>query len=269
MVRGVRNSKNRGSAPLSVTPLGAHFQQTGSLVRVMAGGLDQSVVDLERPEVIEFEYLQHIDLLTHLTIENWDNPHPRAYHAGAGACALPLAWQATYPKMSQVAVEVDEVLAQKVSEAASLKRRPRLKLRVGDAREVLEGSVARYDLIIRDAFLGTQTPRHLRTQSWTELVASRLTDPGAYFANIGRDRTTPTKEEVATILSVFDQVVVVTDPKVWKGQRPGNLIAAAWTGPTPDWDAVEREVRRLPLPARVYHPEEIHKWLGGTQPLKN
>lgn len=263
----MNNSRNRGAAPLSITPLGAHFQQMGSLVRVSAGGLDQSVVDLDRPETIEFEYLQHIDLLLNLTVEHWENRHPRAYHAGAGACALPLAWETLYPGMSQVAAEVDEVLAQKVTQAANLRRRPRLKLRIGDAKEILEGSRAQYDIIVRDAFLGADTPRHLRTSEWTNLVASRLRDPGVYFANIGRDRRTPTKEEIATIMATFDQVIVVTDPKVWKAQRSGNLIAAAWQGPTPDWDEVDRAMRRLPLPARAYAPEEIHKWLGGTQPL--
>lgn len=252
---------------MSITPLGAHFQQMGSLVRVSAGGLDQSVVDLQRPETIEFEYLQHIDLLMGLTLDQWDVPHPRAYHAGAGACALPLAWEVLHPRMSQVAVEVDEVLAEKVTQAANLRRRPRLKLRVGDAKEVLEGSQAQYDIIVRDAFLGTDTPRHLRTSEWTNLVASRLRSPGVYFANIGRDRRTPTKEEIATIMATFDQVLVITDPKVWKAQRSGNLIAAAWVGPTPSADEVDRAVRRLPLPARAYTPQEISKWLGGTQPL--
>lgn len=261
-------AKSKKSPPAShlVTPSGAHISRAGSTLRVQAGGVDQSAVDLDRPAVIEFEYLQHMDLLLDLAFSMWDCTHPRVFHAGAGACALPLAWESKHPHLSQVAAEIDEELAQRVIEEAGLRRKPRLKMRVGDAAEVLARSSSKYHLIIRDAFVGPTTPRHLRTTAWLNLVVSRLHSEGIYFANVGRDRKGPAKEDVAAVLEAFPTVTVVADPKVWRGDRSGNLVVAGWST-TPDLDEIDRRLRRLPLPVRLYRPDEINRWLGGARPL--
>lgn len=261
-----KNQKGLAS-PLVATSLGAQISRTGSTIRVSSAGVEQSAIDLSRPRVIEFEYLQHMDLLLDAGLQVWDSPHPRVLHAGAGACALPLAWEATYPQLSQVAVEIDPELAEEVSRAAGLKRKPRLKLRVGDAAEVLTGSQSRYNVIVRDAFIGPHTPHHLRTSSWTRLVSSRLLDEGVYLANVGRDSSNVGKEDVATILDAFPASTIITDPKVWRGDRSGNLVVAGWVGDLPDFEEIERQIRRLPLPARLYRSDEVQLWLGGARPL--
>ena len=259
--------QKRTALPHSVTRMGTEISTTGSSLRVSASGIEQSVIDLSRPKTIEFEYLQHMDVLLDMANEAWSIPHLRAFHGGAGACALPLAWEAKHPAMSQVAVEVDPELVEVVGRAAGLKRKPRLKLRVGDAEKVLAGSGAKYNVIVRDAFVGPRTPRHLTTRKWTNLVASRLLDEGVYLVNVGRDRTAPSKEEVATVLDIFAVTTVVTDPKVWRGDRGGNLVVAGWVGLLPDFDELDRVLRRLPLPARLYRTDEVRRWLGGAQPI--
>ena len=260
-------AQKRTALPHSVTQMGSEISATGAHLRVSTSGVEQSAIDLDRPQTIEFEYLQHMDVLLDSVAQEWSLPHLRAFHGGAGACALPLAWEAKHPGMAQVAVEVDPELAEVVNNAAGLKRKPRLRLRVGDAEQVLFGSGAKYNVIVRDAFVGPRTPRHLTTTKWTRLVASRLMDEGVYLANVGRDATAPSKEEVATILSVFPVTTIVTDPKVWRGDRSGNLVVAGWVGTPPDFDELDRSLRRLPLPARLYRTDEVSRWLGGTQPL--
>lgn len=259
--------RNRTASQL-ITPAGAEFSRTGTYLRVRTGGIEQSAVDLSRPEVIEFEYLQHMDVLLDAVVPLWQFAHPRVFHAGAGACALPLAWERKHPHISQVAVEVDAELAAQVVTEAGLRKLPRLRMRVGDARDVLAGSSAQYSLIVRDAFKGPQTPWHLRTTEWMNLVTSRLQTEGAYFANVGRDPGSKTKEEVATIVAAYPNTVVITDPKVWRGDRSGNLVVASFQGVAPRWKEVERELRRLPLPARLYHGAEVSRWLGGASPLR-
>lgn len=260
-------AKPRKRAPSSfqVTPLGTQISRVGSTLRVQAGGVDQSAVDLDRPTTIEFEYLQHMDLLADLFFPHLA-PHPRVFHAGAGACALPLAWEGKFPLISQVAAEVDEDLANLVKEEAGLRRKPRLKLRVGDAAQILQGSSSKYHLIVRDAFMGPITPHHLRTSAWMDLVSSRLHEGGAYFANVGRDRGGPAKEDVAAVAQAFPTVTVITDPKAWRGDRNGNLVVAGWAQ-APDLDEVDRRLRRLPLPVRLFRPNEVNRWLGGATPL--
>lgn len=257
-------SNRSASSTHQVTPAGTHISRSGSTLRVSAGGVDQSTVNLARPAVIEFEYLQHMDLLLDATMPLWEAAHPRVFHAGAGACALALAWESKHAGLSQVAAEVDAELAETVRVEANLRRKPRLRLKVGDAKELLTGSQARYHLIIRDAFIGPDTPRHLRTVSWMSLIRTRLQQEGAYFANVGKDRSHAAKQDVAAVVQTFPQVVVVTDPKVWRGDRNGNLVVAAWSGLRPDIDEVDRQLRRLPLPARLYRTDEVHRWLGGA-----
>lgn len=260
-------TRNRGVTPHDVTALGAHISVNGSTLHVRSGGVDQSVVNLARPEILEFEYLQHIDLLVDLTLPLLDTTRPRAFHAGAGGCALPLAWEARYPHMSQVAVEVDAQLAAATVAAADLRRKPRLRMRVGDAADVLTGSGATYTILVRDAFTGSSTPRHLTTTAWTELVRSRMRSGGMYLANVGQDRHSRAKEEVATILAAFPQTIVVTDPKVWRANRSGNIVVAAWSGAIPDLEDIDRNLRRMPLPVRLYPTAEVERWLGGARPL--
>ena len=113
--------QKRTALPHSVTRMGAEISTTGSSLRVSASGIEQSVIDLSRPKTIEFEYLQHMDVLLDMANEAWSIPHLRAFHGGAGACALPLAWEAKHPAMSQVAVEVDPELVEVVGRAAGLK----------------------------------------------------------------------------------------------------------------------------------------------------
>ncbi len=256
------------SARHVTTSLGAKVSLEGSILRVTREGVKQSHTDLSRPGYLDFEYLQHMDLLVEAFAESGRfGRSGRVMHVGAGGCTLPLAWLAQRPWLTQVAIDVDAELLDLVRDWASLARNNRLRLRVGDGRQVLEGSQATYDIIVRDAFEGGQTPAPLASLEWTELASSRLRTGGVYLANVGHDQGRTSKPEVAAIAKVFPHVAVIADPKAWKSARSGNLTVAAWHGAAPQWHTLERWVRSLPLPTRLYRPDQVTKWLAGSPPM--
>lgn len=254
-----------------VTSAGSEIQFSGTTLTVLAEGTEQSRIDFSRPEVIEFDYLQRIDIVFEEALAAWGGgpAHPRIFHAGAGGCSLPLAWDSKYAEVRQVGVDLDKELLDTIGRLAGIKNRKRLRLRAGDAKDILNGSVATYDVIVRDAFIGPNTPRDLTTLTWMQLVKSRLNSPGLYMANAGHGPGTSGKADVAGALQVFPDTGIIADPKVWRSSRIGNLVIVSWQDTNAPWDELDRQVRRLPFPVRLYRPTEVMKWLGGLQALPN
>ncbi|WRS29444.1 fused MFS/spermidine synthase [Actinomycetaceae bacterium MB13-C1-2] len=276
MAKGRASSRKTHSVE-AATAGGLILRLDGSILTLTTAGTEQSRLDLDRPDVLDFEYMQHLDLL--LGSRHREAERLRVLHGGAGACALPLHWAQKYPAASQVAVDTDAEMLGMLKEWKVLSPRSRIKLRVGDAREVLEGSGATYDVIVRDAFAGESTPRSLTTTGWHELVRSRLRPGGTYLANIAHGATSSwtrgqagsitSKSDVAAAFSVFPSLVAIADRKVWRGDRRGNISLAAWERGEMDREWLEQQVRRLPLPVAVYSRPEIATWLAGVDPSRD
>lgn len=265
-----KTSHNRTSyqrARTLITKQGAEAITEGPILEVTRDGVPQSYTDLSRPGRLEFEYLQHMNLAyqAFATLPRWGE-HVRAIHIGTGGATLPLSWLSLQPEMTQIAVDIDDELLALVESWADLPKRSRLKLRAGDGRSVLEGSSSTFDLVVRDAFKGRNTPNALSNLSWTELVASRLRPHGLYLANVGHDPHRPGKAEVAAILEVFPQAFVLTDQGAWQSKRSGNIMVAAWKEGQPDWGELERSIRSLPFPAALHRLPRIRQWVAGTRP---
>lgn len=251
------------------TGLGSILKVRGDKVRLARDDVLQSSLDLEAPEELDFEYMQHMDLFfdAMALASNWEDTPISAFHGGAGALALPLAWDAIHNSLTQVAVDIDGDLVREVHKVADLDAKSRIKLEVGDAERILLSSNATYNVIVRDAFAGDDTPLHLQAQTFHDLVHSRLRPGGIYLVNVGHDSTKPGVADVAGITASFENVVVVADPAVWRRGRMGNLTVAAWDGPSPDLDDLDRQVRSLPLVWRLYRQAEVKKWVGSASPL--
>ncbi len=225
--------------------------------------------------MIEFEYMQHMDILLRGVREltaygNGGTPiGERSLHVGAGACALSLAWAGSRPGSSHVAVDTDEELLQCLRDFGVVGPRSRIKLRHGDGRSVLEGSSATYDVIVRDAFDDEFTPQHLTTSGWMKLVKSRLREGGLYLANVAHGPSVNGKSDVATALGEFNNVAVIADQKVWRSRRRGNLVVAGFDSTEVNWDQIERDIRRLPLPASLFHRQQVIQWLAGAVPVED
>ncbi len=250
-----------GTASLRREP-GAPHQVT-----LLLDGTESSFLDLDDPAHLEFEYMQQMVVVL-------DAARPagpvRALHLGAAGCALPRALEARRPGSTQLAVELDEELARLVREWFDLPRAPRLRIRTGDARAVTAGlRDGAWEVVVRDVFAAGLVPAHVRTLEAVRQVHRVLAPGGLYLVNLTDRPPLPrAKAEIAAVQEVFADVALVADPAILRGRRYGNLVLAASDAPLPV-DAIERGLRRLPLPVRLVHGEELTALRGTVQPARD
>lgn len=237
-------------------------------VTVYVNGAESSYIDLVRPDRLEFEYMQHMVAVI-------DQVHPRdlplrALHLGAAACALPRALDATRPGCRQVAVEIDATLARYARDWFDLPRSPRLRLRVGDARAVTEGTrPASQDLVVRDVFGGTAVPGHVRTVEFVASVARALRPDGVYLVNCtDRPPLAAARAETATLAEVFGSVAVIAEPAILRGRRSGNVVVVGAQVPLPAAE-IARALRMLPYPAGLLTDGALDRFRSGAGPLRD
>ena len=274
MTRGGRRATDhdriRGRETFEVDSGVAELRWEGTRATLVLDGVESSSVDVEHPEVLEFEYLQHMTA----ALQVWaPEPAPvRALHLGAAACALPWAWDARRPGSRQVAVDVDAALVARVREWFALPRSPRLRIRVGEGRAVLDGTrPGSVDVVVRDAFDHGRVPPGLVTVEAARAARAALRPGGLYLANAAHGGPFDARADVEAIRSVFPGTVAVTDPKVGRSARRGNLVVVARVGAgldDHDLDVAEldRLVRRLPLPARIMDAGHLRRWVAGARP---
>ena len=265
----------RGADPLPAEPVPTSLG-TASLrrepgaphqVTLLLDGTESSFLDLDDPAHLEFEYMQQMVVVL-------DAARPagpvRALHLGAAGCALPRALEARRPGSTQLAVELDEVLARLVREWFDLPRAPRLRIRTGDARAVTAGlRDGGWDVAVRDVFTAGLVPAHVRTLEAARQVHRVLSPGGLYLVNLTDHPPLPrAKAEVAALQEVFADVALVADPAILRGRRYGNLVLAASDAPLPV-DAIARGLRRLPLPVRLVHGEELTALRGTAAPERD
>ncbi|QRY60942.1 fused MFS/spermidine synthase [Gordonia sp. PDNC005] len=215
-------------------------------------GAQSSHIDPDRPEQLDFEYMRQAAAAIADRYREASTPL-RVLHLGAAACALPRFLAHRYPQSRHVAVEIDADLARLAREWFDLPRAPRLRIRVGDARDVTESLLPETrDVVMRDAFSGSVTPEHLTTAEFTRAVQRVLVPGGLYIANCGDRRDlNSVRSEVSTIAEVFENVALISDPAMFKGRRSGNIVVVASDGAVPDSADLERTLRSDPEPARL------------------
>ncbi|UQE73675.1 spermidine synthase [Gordonia sp. PP30] len=233
-------------------------------------GAQSSHVDPFDAANLEFEYMRQMAAAI-------DDAHPardaplRVLHLGAAACALPRALAHRYPKSRHVAVEIDAELARLAREWFDLPRAPRLRIRVGDAREVVESlTEGTRDIVIRDAFAESLTPAHLKTVEFTAAVRRVLAPGGLYLANCGDRRDlVSARGEVATVREVFAEVALISDPAMLKGRRSGNIVVVASDGPLPGSAELQRLLRSDPEPSRLVTGDDVAAFARSAAPLRD
>ncbi|WP_053386939.1 spermidine synthase [Leucobacter japonicus] len=236
-------------------------------VQLVVDGTPQSHVNLRDPSELFFEYVRRIGHVIDLF-----RPQGRpisALHLGGGAFTLPRYIEATRPGSRQQVIELEGALVDLVREAAPLPKRASIRVRRGDARDVVaklpEGMRGAMDLIVVDIFAGARTPAHVSSVEFYELLRPLLTPDGVVVVNAADGAGLPfVRGQAATLDRLFTSAVAIAEPQVLKGRRFGNVVFVASDA---DLEALEWLPRLLaggPHPARMLVGREFAEWVRGT-----
>ncbi|MGC5049661.1 spermidine synthase [Micrococcus porci] len=238
---------------------------TDGVFLLKVNGVESSQLNPDRPETLGFEYMRWAAAV--LTHRFAPDARLRVLHLGGAGCTFARWVTHTYPASHQLAVELDAGLAALAREHFDLPRAPQLKIRVGEAGEVLAGlRDATREVVFRDVFAPDPadptgalhvTPAHLTGLDAAAHAARVLTPGGVYLLNIGGGPDlTSVRREVAALTETFAHVEVMADPAMLKGRRRGNVIAAASSAPLSadglgGRSALARALRSDALPAQL------------------
>lgn len=232
-------------------------------------GVPSSHIDLSDPRLLEFEYMRWMALLVESRFAT--DTRLRVLHLGGGACTMARYFAAVYPDSRQVVVEIDGRLAELVRFWFDLPRAPVLRIRVGEAREVLTTlSDATRDVIVRDVFAYSRTPVPLTTVEFTRHARRVLAPGGVYVVNCGDFRDLAVaRREATTIGEVFEHVAIVADPAMLKGRRYGNVVIAGSDSPIGDTPTLARDLLGGAVPAQMLQGEQVVRFAAGSRALSD
>ena len=246
-------------------------------IQLLVDGTPQSHVNLRDPSELFFEYVRRIGHV--IDLFRPAGAPISALHLGGGAFTLPRYVEATRPGSRQQIIELEGALVDLVREAAPLPRRASIRIRRGDAREVLgklpEGMRGAMDLVVVDIFSGDRTPAHVSSAEFYQLIRPLLAPGGLIVVNVtdGAGQAF-TRGQVATLASIFSTVAAIAEPQVLKGRRFGNVVllasgdhASADGTAAPDLEWLPRLLAGGPHPARMLVDRELTEWLRGARPV--
>ncbi|MBC7440913.1 MAG: fused MFS/spermidine synthase [Ramlibacter sp.] len=231
---------------------------------LIVDGTPQSNVNLDSPGDLFFEYVQRIGHVIDL-IGDVGEPIT-AVHLGAGALTLPRYVEATRPGSRQQVVELESDLIDFVRAELPWDKRAKLRVRHGDAREVLAklpaGLHGAVDLVVVDIFSGARTPAHVTSREFYQLAAPLLSPRGVLVVNAADGPGLPfARSQAATLSAVFGHVLALAETQVLKGRRFGNIVFVAAHTPI-DTSWVSRLLAGGPHPSKVVEGAELTQFMA-------
>jgi len=263
-------------APITLSSgLVAEFEEdrwVPGAVQLVVDGTPQSHINLRDPGELFFEYVRRIGHVVDLF--RTPGAPISALHLGGGALTLPRYVEATRPGSRQQVVESESALVELVREAAPLPKRASIRVRHGDARDVLgrlpAGMRGAMDLVVVDVFAGAHTPAHVSSVEFYQLVLPLLAPGGLVVVNAtdGKGQAF-TRGQAATLGSLFSSAAAIAEPQTLKGRRFGNVVLLAWNdaegSASLDW--LPRLLASGPHPARMLLGRELDDWVNGARPV--
>jgi spermidine synthase len=226
-------------------------------------GTPQSHVNIDDPGELFFEYIQRMG---HVIDELASPGAPiTAVHLGAGAFTLPRYIEATRPGSRQQVVEIESDLVDFVRTNLPWSPRASIRVRHGDAREVLakfppglRGSV---DLLVIDIFSGARTPAHVTSQEFYRAAVELLSDEGVVLVNVADGPGLAfARGQVATLSSVVADVAMLAETQILKGRRFGNVVLVGSRTTLPlEW--MPRLLAGGPHPSKVVAGTELRSFI--------
>ncbi len=232
--------------------------------QLIVDGTPQSHVNMDNPGELFFEYVQRIGHVIDLI---GDPGEPiTAVHLGGGALTLPRYVEATRPGSRQQVVELESDLIDLVRAELPWDKRAQLRVRHGDAREVLgklpAGLRGAVDLVVVDVFSGARTPAHVTSREFYELAAPLLSPRGVLAVNVADGPGLAfARGQAATLSAVFAHVIGLAETQVLKGRRFGNIVFVAANTPI-DTDWIPRLLAGGPHPAKVIEGAEFRQFMA-------
>lgn len=200
---------------------------------LLIDGLTHGYVDLQDPTHLEIDYVQRIG--TALGVLLPAGQASNVLHVGGGAFSLCRFIASTRPKSTQVVLEKSTAvinLAQK-----------HLKLRTGEHLQVVAGDAAKqittlpnqhFDLVVGDAFVGTETPPQLAGDQFAQQIKRVLKTDGVYLMNIvDQPPWTFINEYQRMLRQHFDHQLRFGHRQVVGGKHAGNVMVVAAACPLP------------------------------------
>lgn len=229
-------------------------------------GTPQSHVVLEDPTHLFFEYVQRMG---HVIDQLGLPGEPlTAVHLGAGALTLPRYVEATRPGSRQQVIELEQDLVDFVREELPWSSRASIRVRYGDAREVVErlpaGLRGTVDLVIVDVFSGARTPAHVTSVEFYRSVAGLLSPRGVVLVNVADGPGLAfARGQAATLREAVGDVAALAETAVLKGRRFGNIVLAGSPTTLPlEW--MPRLLSAGPHPAKVVAGDELRDFVAGA-----
>jgi spermidine synthase len=232
---------------------------------LLLDGAPQSHVDLADPTRLTFEYQRRLGRVADLA--GAPGRPVNALHLGGGGLTLPRYIAATRPRSRQQVAEIDQALTELVRRELPLDRTWQIRVRGGDAREVLARAPEGWaDLVVADIFSGARVPAHCATVEFAEAAARALAVGGRYAVNIADGGRLPfARRQVATLRAVFPEVAMVADPAVLRGKRFGNLVLLASFAPLPVVE-LGRAMAGDPVIGRIVYGTDLDDFQAGALP---
>jgi spermidine synthase len=235
---------------------------------LLLDGTPQSHVDLDDPTHLEFDYIRRFGHVVDLAAP--PRRPLRVLHLGGGAFTLARYVASTRPRSGQQVVELDRALVELVRRELPLDRSWRVRVRRGDARDVVgrlpDGA---FDLVVLDVFAGARTPAHLASTEFLQAVAEVMAPSATYAANLTDGGTLAfARGQVATLQEVFPHSCLVADPAVLRGRRFGNLLLVGGRAPLPV-DLLAARAAGDRSSGRLLHGPELDRFRAGARPVRD
>ncbi|WP_018180111.1 spermidine synthase [Jongsikchunia kroppenstedtii] len=269
-----RHDRNDGGRTDGTPTIGGRFDidtgfcelvrdDTGYLLKI--NGVESSHIH-DDPQVLEFEYMRWFAELIDERIR--DDESLRALHLGGAACTMARYLASVHPQARQVAVEIDGALATYVRDWFDLPRSPFLRIRVGDAREVVESlSADSRDVVLRDVFDGMFTPSRMTTVEFVAAVRRVLSPDGLYVINCGdAPDLRVARSEAATIGDAFENLAIIADSAMLKGRRRGNVVIAGSDARLGQSPLIARNLLGGSTPAQLLLNDEARAFAKAASP---
>ncbi len=210
-------------------------------------GLAASHVDLKDPQTLHMDYQWRLGAALDALRPARGEPLT-VVHLGGGALALPRFVAATRPRARQHVYEIDADLVAVCRRELGGRK---VGLRCGDAADLIT-RCDRADVVIGDAFDGTEIPARLASADFAAEVRRVLGDDGLYLLNVIDAPPWPAATAQGRLLrETFGRPVLRFGAReVVRGRKAGNVLLAASAAPLKR-EALARALAAGPFPGEV------------------